>query len=187
MCDSPPDTELLPDLQLNSAPLLMPSEADVWPPSRAPLRMLSLDEVSEATSCSDPPSLQLQQPGARSDPRWRRRAGARALRFLRKNSFSQHAVFCLLSGRPLVVLGGDDAAVRKLVEALSLFLPGPGPEGGAVLPCLATPLQLTDLLTCRLIGMHRWVQTPVIVEQGRFWFLRLNQEGTNQVFPEVCV
>lgn len=195
----------LPHLQLNFAPLLMPSEADVWPPSRAPLRMPSLDEVSEATSCSDTPSLQLmpallQQPHARCDPKRRKRAGVRALRFLRRNSFSQHAVYCLLSGRPLVVLGADEGAVRKLVEALSLFLPGPGPDGSAVLPCLATPLQLTDLLTCRLIGMHRCVPTPLLLvallllllslgtvtlEKGLFWFWRLNQEGTNCVFPEM--
>lgn len=147
----------VPDLQLNFAPLLMPPEADVWQPSRAPLRMLSLDEVSEATSSSDPPSL--QQPHGSCDPKRRRRAGIRALRFLRRNSFSQHAVFCLLSGQPLVVLGTDESAVRKLVEALGLFLPGPGPDGSAVTPCLTTPLQLTDLLAWRLIGMHRSVPT----------------------------
>lgn len=152
----------VPDLQVNFAPLLMPYEADGWPPRRTPLRMPSLDEVSEATSSSDPPSLLLlQQPHAHCDPKRRRRVGVRALRFLRRNSFSQHAVFCLLSGRPLVVLGADESAVRKLVEALSLFLPdpgpGPGPNGSAVMPCLATPLQLTDLLAWRLIGMHRSV------------------------------
>lgn len=158
MTEAASDSEVVvnqpvPDLQVNFTPLLMPSEADVWPPSRAPLRMLSLDEVSEATSSSDPPSL--QQPHGSCDPKRRRRAGVRALRFLRRNSFSQHAVFCLLSGQPLVVLGTDESVVRKLVEALSLFLPGPGPDGSAVTPCLTTPLQLTDLLAWRLIGMHR--------------------------------
>lgn len=45
--------------------------------------------------------------------------------------------------------------VRKLVDALSLFLPAPGPDRSAVMLFLTTPLQLTDLLTWRLIGIHR--------------------------------
>uniref|UniRef100_A0AAQ4RVT8 Smith-Magenis syndrome chromosome region, candidate 8b n=1 Tax=Gasterosteus aculeatus aculeatus TaxID=481459 RepID=A0AAQ4RVT8_GASAC len=130
------------------------AEADRPPPPGAPLRLLSIDEGSDCASVAgshDPPS------DPRSDQRRRRRrkAGLRALRFLKQNSFSQHAVFCLLSGRPLVVAGGDESAVRKLVEALSLFLPAPGPDGAAVMPCLTAPLQLSDLLTWRLIGIHR--------------------------------
>ncbi|KAF3852378.1 hypothetical protein F7725_005733 [Dissostichus mawsoni] len=45
--------------------------------------------------------------------------------------------------------------VRKLVDALSLFLPAPGPDGSAVKASLTAALQLTDLLTWRLIGIHR--------------------------------
>ncbi|CAF98152.1 unnamed protein product [Tetraodon nigroviridis] len=88
--------------------------------------------------------------------------GGAKLRFLRQNSFSQHAVFCLLSGRPLVVVGGEEASVRSLVEALSLFLPAPGLDGNAVMACLTSPLQVTDLLVWRLMGIHR----------GRFTALR---------------
>ncbi|KAM8880335.1 guanine nucleotide exchange protein smcr8b isoform 2-T2 [Spinachia spinachia] len=150
----------VPDLHVHfSAPV---AEVDRPPPPAAPLRLLSIDEGSDCASVTG--SLEpLSNPreargGARSDQRRRRRrrkAGLRALRFLKQNSFSQHAVFCLLSGRPLVVVGGDESSVRKLVEALGLFLPAPGPDGAAVMPCLTAPLQLSDLLTWRLIGIHR--------------------------------
>ncbi|XP_056228445.1 guanine nucleotide exchange protein smcr8b isoform X2 [Seriola aureovittata] len=134
-------------------------EVDRWSPPCAPLRLLSIDEASDCTSftgSSEPPSpTQNIHSNAHLDKRRRRKAGLRALRFIKQNSFSQHAVFCLLSGRPLVVVGGDEGLVRKLVDALSLFLPAPGPDGNAVMPSLSMPLQLTDLLTWRLIGIHR--------------------------------
>uniref|UniRef100_A0AAQ4QCV3 Smith-Magenis syndrome chromosome region, candidate 8b n=1 Tax=Gasterosteus aculeatus aculeatus TaxID=481459 RepID=A0AAQ4QCV3_GASAC len=138
----------VPDLHVHFSAPVAEAEADRPPPPGAPLRLLSIDEGSDCASVAgshDPPS------DPRSDQRRRRRrkAGLRALRFLKQNSFSQHAVFCLLSGRPLVVAGGDESAVRKLVEALSLFLPAPGPDGAAVMPCLTAPLQLSDLLTWR--------------------------------------
>ncbi|XP_068445558.1 guanine nucleotide exchange protein smcr8b [Clinocottus analis] len=149
----------LPDLRVHFPP--PPAEADRWSPPSAPLRLLSIDEGSDCTSVagsSGPPSLaQTAHGSARPDQRRRRRrkAGLRALRFLKQNSFSQHAVFCLLSGRPLVVVGADESSVRKLVDALSLFLPAPGPDGSAVMMSLTSPLQLSDLLAWRLIGIHR--------------------------------
>ncbi|XP_077381903.1 guanine nucleotide exchange protein smcr8b [Festucalex cinctus] len=78
--------------------------------------------------------------------------GAPAQRFVKRNSFARHAVFCLLSGRPLVLLSGEASELRRTVEALALFLPAPD---GAVMPCLSAPLQLSDLLKWRLIGFHR--------------------------------
>ncbi|KAM6939468.1 guanine nucleotide exchange protein smcr8b [Xenentodon cancila] len=148
---------LIPNLHVNFA---AEAEIELKPPPSAPLRLLSVDEASDCTSftgSSDPPSpSQGKHIITRSDKRRRRkRAGLRALRFIKQNSFSQHAVFCLLNGRPLVIIGGDESLVRKLVDALSLFLPAPGPDGSAVMPCLTSPLQLTDLLTWRLIGIHR--------------------------------
>lgn len=142
---------------------MTPAEAErCWTPPGGPLRQLSLDSDSDRTSLtasSDPPSPD-QPSWLLSDGRGRGRGGRRkaaagALAFLRHNSFSQHAVFCLLSGRPLVVIGGEEGPVRSLVGALSLFLPAPGPDGSAVMPCLSSPLQLSDLLTWRLIGIHR--------------------------------
>ncbi|TDH15753.1 hypothetical protein EPR50_G00013040 [Perca flavescens] len=149
----------VPELHVHLAPPVAVAEADCWSPPCGPLRLPSVDEASDCTSftgSSDPPSpTQNVHSNSRSKPRRRRKAGLRALRFLKQNSFSQHAVFCLLSGRPLVVIGGDESLVTKLLDALSLFLPSPGPDGNAVMPCLTTPLQLTDLLTWRLIGIHR--------------------------------
>ncbi|KAM9857550.1 guanine nucleotide exchange protein smcr8b [Aulostomus maculatus] len=140
-----------PELQVNTTTPAALVEVDRRPPPGAPLRLLSIDEASDCIGSSDPPSPNQMI----SDKRRRRKAGLRALRFLKQNSFSQHALFCLLSGRPLVVIGGDESLVRKHVDALSLFLPAPGPEGNAVMMCLSSPLQLTDLLTWRLMGIHR--------------------------------
>ncbi|TWW58895.1 Guanine nucleotide exchange protein SMCR8 [Takifugu flavidus] len=142
-----------PDVRVNSA------EAERWTSPILPLRQLSIDEASDRTSftgSSDPPSpiQYVHSSSLVSDRRKRRRAAVRALRFLRQNSFSQHALFCLLSGRPLVVIGGEENMIRNLVDGLSLFLPAPGPDGNAVMACLSSPLQVTDLLTWRLIGVH---------------------------------
>ncbi|XP_053708960.1 guanine nucleotide exchange protein smcr8b [Synchiropus splendidus] len=114
-----------------------------------PAQLQSGDEASDCTG-SDRPTR-----GGGWGSRRRRKAGLRALRFLKENSFSQKVVFCLLSGRALVVLGTDPGRVQKLVEALSLFLPAPGPDRGAVMSGLTSPLQLSHLLTCRLIGIQR--------------------------------
>uniref|UniRef100_A0A096LUW2 Smith-Magenis syndrome chromosomal region candidate gene 8 protein homolog n=1 Tax=Poecilia formosa TaxID=48698 RepID=A0A096LUW2_POEFO len=124
------------------------------------IMLLSVDEFSDCTSftsSSEPPSPTTANLTSTcvDKKRKRRRAGLRALRFIKQLSFSQHAIFCLLIGRPLVVIGGDEQLVRKLVDGLRLFLPAPGADGSAVMSCLATPLQLTDLLTWRLVGIHR--------------------------------
>lgn len=150
---------LMPHRHVNSASPAPLAEVDRRSPPRPPLRLLSIDEESECTSfteSSEPPSpTQNVHSSIRWDKRRWRKAGLRALRFIKHNSFSQHAVFCLLSGRPLAVIGGDESLVRKTVDALSLFLPAPGPDRSAVKLCLTTPLQLTDLLTWRLMGIPR--------------------------------
>nr|XP_020499035.1 guanine nucleotide exchange protein smcr8a-like [Labrus bergylta] len=146
-----------PNLNVYFSPHVALGEVEMWTRPCPPLRLVSIEEASDCTSfTSDPPSpTQNIYSNIQSHKRRRRKAGLRALRFLKQNSFSQHALFCLLSGRPLVVIGGDEILVRKMVDALSLFLPAPGPERNAVMPCLSAPLQLTDLITWRLIGIHR--------------------------------
>ncbi|XP_054912327.1 guanine nucleotide exchange protein smcr8b [Poeciliopsis prolifica] len=147
------------DLPVKMALKSVEAEGAVRTPSYAPLRLLSVDEFSDCTSftsSSEPPSpttFNLTSTCVEKK-RKRRRAGLRALRFIKQLSFSQHAIFCLLIGRPLVIIGGDERLVRKLVDGLRLFLPAPGADGYAVMSCLATSLQLTDLLTWRLIGIH---------------------------------
>lgn len=150
----------VPDVQVDFAPPAPPAEVERWSPPSGPLRLLSIDEASDCTSFSGTSDLlsptQSIHGNSRSERKRRRKAGLRALRFLKHHSFSQHAVFCLLSGRPLVVIGGDEVLLRKQVDGLSLFLPAPLADGSAVMPSLTSPLQLTDLLTWRLIGIHRY-------------------------------
>lgn len=127
-----------------------------WSQGGPPSRLLSVDERSDCTSAtgssSQPPT---PAHGRRLRQRRRRKAGLRALRFVKQHSFFHSALFCLLSGRPLVVVGGDEALVRKVVHGLSLFVPAPGPDERSVMPSVSRALQLTDLLTWRLIGIHR--------------------------------
>ncbi|KAJ8363990.1 hypothetical protein SKAU_G00128210 [Synaphobranchus kaupii] len=85
----------------------------------------------------------------------KKKAGQSALRFIRQYPFAQQAIFCLLSGRALVVLGADEGTVRKLVNALSIYVPKLGKHGESVKQWLSSPFQLTDLQNWKLIGLHR--------------------------------
>ncbi|XP_076609605.1 guanine nucleotide exchange protein smcr8a [Chaetodon auriga] len=92
--------------------------------------------------------------------RHRKKAGQGALRFVRQYPFAMQALWCLLSGRTLVVLGADEGRVRRLVAALALFVPGPGKCGERVQAWLSCPFTLTDLQRWKLIGLQR-VASPV--------------------------
>ncbi|XP_051572507.1 guanine nucleotide exchange protein smcr8a-like [Myxocyprinus asiaticus] len=85
----------------------------------------------------------------------KKKAGHSALRFIRQYPFSQQAIFCLLSGRTLVIFGVDECTVRKLVSALLIFVPNLGKYGETVQPWLSMPFQLTDLHRWKLIGLQR--------------------------------
>ncbi|XP_039979453.1 guanine nucleotide exchange protein smcr8a isoform X2 [Xiphias gladius] len=86
--------------------------------------------------------------------RQRKKAGQGALRFVRQYPFAIQALWCLLSGRTLVVLGADEGRVRRLVAALALFVPGPGKCGERVQAWLSCPFTLTDLQRWKLIGLQ---------------------------------
>ncbi|XP_037648829.1 guanine nucleotide exchange protein smcr8a [Sebastes umbrosus] len=92
--------------------------------------------------------------------RQRKKAGQAALRFVRQYPFAIQALWCLLSGRTLVVLGTDEGRVRRLVAALALFVPGPGKCGERVQAWLSCPFTLTDLQRWKLVGLQR-VASPV--------------------------
>ncbi|XP_074511498.1 guanine nucleotide exchange protein smcr8a [Sebastes fasciatus] len=92
--------------------------------------------------------------------RQRKKAGHAALRFVRQYPFAIQALWCLLSGRTLVVLGTDEGRVRRLVAALALFVPGPGKCGERVQAWLSCPFTLTDLQRWKLVGLQR-VASPV--------------------------
>lgn len=88
--------------------------------------------------------------------RQRKKAGQGALRFVRQYPFAMQALWCLLSGRTLVVLGADEGRVRRLVAALALFVPAPGNCGERIQAWLSCPFTLTDLQRWKLIGLQRY-------------------------------
>nr|XP_020443492.1 Smith-Magenis syndrome chromosomal region candidate gene 8 protein homolog [Monopterus albus] len=92
--------------------------------------------------------------------RHRKKAGQGALKFVRQYPFAMQALWCLLSGRTLVVLGVDEGRVRRLVAALALFVPGPGRCGERVQTWLSCPVTLADLQRWKLIGLQR-VTSPL--------------------------
>lgn len=123
----------------------------------------SLEEGSDCTMSASTGSERAASPlgyGRVVTLRQRKKAGQGALRFVRQYPFAMQALWCLLSGRTLVVLGADEGRVRRLVAALALFVPGPGRCGERVQAWLTCPFTLTDLQKWKLIGLQR-VASPV--------------------------
>ncbi|XP_051487665.1 guanine nucleotide exchange protein SMCR8 [Apus apus] len=124
----------------------------------------SLDECSDSTSyissaastCSDrtPSPAHLAR---QASERHKKKAGQNALRFIRQYPFAHPAIFSLLSGRTLVVLGEEEAIVKKLVTALSIFVPNCGVDAKPVKHWVASPLHLVDFQKWKLIGLQRVV------------------------------
>ncbi|XP_030634879.1 guanine nucleotide exchange protein smcr8b [Chanos chanos] len=115
-----------------------------------------------STSASDSTVPVVHQSNGRKSRRHCSRTGRAALQFIRQFPFAGHAVFSLLSGRTVVVLGGDERTVRQVVTALSVFLPNQGRYKESIQPWISTPPQLTDLLSWKLIGFSRmsWPTSP---------------------------
>lgn len=90
--------------------------------------------------------------------RKRGRSGRAALHFLRQFPFAVHAMYSLLSGRTLVVLGSEERAVRRWVTALTMYTPHLGSCRGNIQPWTSSPLHITDLLTWKLVGYNRYVK-----------------------------
>ncbi|CAH2307710.1 Hypothetical predicted protein [Pelobates cultripes] len=113
----------------------------------------SLSHKSSASTCSDrtpsPP------PVVGATERHRRKAGHNALRFIRQYPFSHPAIYSLLSGRTLIVLGEEEAFVKRLVTALSIFVPSCGLAAKPIKPWVTTPLHITDFQKWKLIGLQR--------------------------------
>ncbi|XP_074553254.1 guanine nucleotide exchange protein smcr8a [Halichoeres trimaculatus] len=123
----------------------------------------SLEEGSDCTMSASTGSERAASPlgyGRLVTLRQRKKAGQGALRFVRQYPFAMQALWCLLSGRTVVVLGADEGRVRRLVAALALFVPGPGRCGERVQAWLSCPFTLTDLQRWKLIGLQR-VASPV--------------------------
>ncbi|XP_069840319.1 guanine nucleotide exchange protein SMCR8 [Dendropsophus ebraccatus] len=121
---------------------------------------MTLDEDStsfrsSASTCSDrtpsPPPI------ATITERQKRKAGQNALMFIRQYPFSHPAIYSLLSGRTLVVLGEEEAFVKKLVTALSVFVPNNGHIAKPIKPWVTSPLHIMDFQKWKLIGLQRGV------------------------------
>ncbi|XP_008945386.1 PREDICTED: smith-Magenis syndrome chromosomal region candidate gene 8 protein, partial [Merops nubicus] len=110
---------------------------------------------SAASTCSErtPSPARRCQGGDRQ----RKRAGQNALRFIRQYPFAHPAIYSLLSGRTLVVLGEEEAVVKKLVTALSIFVPNCGPSAKPVKHWVTSPLHVVDFQRWKLIGLQRTV------------------------------
>ncbi|XP_043945524.1 guanine nucleotide exchange protein SMCR8 [Protopterus annectens] len=100
----------------------------------------------------------------------KRKVGKIALNFIRQYSFAQPAIFSLLSGRTLVVVGEVEKTVKKLVTGLSIFVPKFIDYPKLVKHWVAPPLHITDFQHWKLIGLQRLV-SPV----GKKLFYSLNR------------
>ncbi|XP_047428896.1 guanine nucleotide exchange protein smcr8a [Mugil cephalus] len=124
---------------------------------------ISIEDGSDCTMSASTGSDRAASPlgyGGMVTLRQRKKAGQGALRFVRQYPFAMQALWCLLSGRTLVVLGADEGRVRRLVAALALFVPAPGKCAERVQAWLSCPFTLTDLQRWKLIGLQR-VSSPV--------------------------
>ncbi|XP_075422024.1 guanine nucleotide exchange protein SMCR8 [Ascaphus truei] len=116
----------------------------------------STSYISSASNCSDRTPSPAQCASGLSE-RHKRKAGQNALRFIRQYPFSHPAIYSLLSGRTLIVLGEEEALVKKLVTALSIFVPNYGHFDKPVKPWVTSALHIMDFQKWKLIGLQRGV------------------------------
>ncbi|NWS70615.1 SMCR8 protein, partial [Crotophaga sulcirostris] len=142
---------------------LLPYELDSrYPTGSREISKSSLDECSDSTSyissaastCSDRTPSPAHPTGQASD-RHKKKAGQNALRFIRQYPFAHPAIYSLLTGRTLVVLGEEEAIVKKLVTALSIFVPNCGVYAKPVKHWVTSPLHVVDFQKWKLIGLQR--------------------------------
>ncbi|XP_020022068.1 guanine nucleotide exchange protein SMCR8 [Castor canadensis] len=120
----------------------------------------SLDNYSDTSYVSSLASTSSDRiPSAhtagQSSERHKKKAGLNALKFIRQYPFAHPAIYSLLSGRTLVVLGEDETIVRKLVTALSIFVPNYGRYAKPVKHWVSSPLHIMDFQKWKLIGLQR--------------------------------
>ncbi|CAL9693687.1 unnamed protein product [Knipowitschia caucasica] len=124
---------------------------------------VSVEDGSDCTMSASTGSDRAVSPmgyGGMVTSRQKKKAGQGALRFVRQYPFAMQALWCLLSGRTLVVFGEDEGRVRKLVSALALFLPGSGKCAERVQTWISGPFSLTDIYRWKLIGLQR-ISSPL--------------------------
>ncbi|RXN03487.1 Smith-Magenis syndrome chromosomal region candidate gene 8 protein [Labeo rohita] len=118
---------------------------------------INIEDVSDSTSfmSASTSSDRAVSPftyGSTLTLKQKKKAGHSALRFIRQYPFAQQAIFCLMSGRTLVILGVDEGTVRKLVNALFIFVPNLGkaasPAGSSILHSLNRYSRYISILDC---------------------------------------
>ncbi|XP_072124823.1 guanine nucleotide exchange protein smcr8a [Mobula birostris] len=132
-------------------------------PSNEETVQISMDEYLDNTSyisaslCSDrtPSPALATSPSKRSSGKRKKHSGKNSLWFIRHYSFAQQAIFSLLSGRTLVVVGEQEGKVKKIVDALSIFVPNYNRDAESVKQWVTFPLHIDDLQTWKLIGLQR--------------------------------
>ncbi|ETE72459.1 Smith-Magenis syndrome chromosomal region candidate 8-like protein, partial [Ophiophagus hannah] len=115
---------------------------------------MSSDSTSYVSSAASTNSDRTPSPAAHVGEK-PKKAGQSALRFIRQYPFAHPAIYSLLSGRTLVVLGEDKATVEKLITALSIFVPNSGAYAKPVKHWATSPLQITDFQKWKLVGLQR--------------------------------
>ncbi|XP_067911935.1 guanine nucleotide exchange protein smcr8a isoform X3 [Heterodontus francisci] len=118
-----------------------------------------LDNMSyiSASLCSDrtPSPGFPNYPAKKLSGKRKKQSGKNSLWFIRQYSFAQQAIFSLLSGRTLVIVGEQEGKVKKLVNALSTFVPNYGRDGDSIKQWVTFPLHINHLQTWKLIGLQR--------------------------------
>ncbi|XP_053550946.1 guanine nucleotide exchange protein SMCR8 [Bombina bombina] len=109
---------------------------------------------SSASTCSDRTPSPFYCSSNLSE-KHKKKAGQNALRFIRQYPFSHPAIYSLLTGRTLVIIGEDEALVKKLVTALSIFVPNSGNVAKPVKLWVSPPLHILDFQKWKLIGLQR--------------------------------
>ncbi|KAM9780125.1 guanine nucleotide exchange protein smcr8a [Neosynchiropus ocellatus] len=128
------------------------------PPAGDSASRVSVEDGSDCTMSVSTESDRAASPlcyGGAVTLRQKKKAGQGALRFVRQYPFAVQALWCLMSGRTLVVLGEDEGRVRRLVASLALFVPAAGKCAERVQAWLTGAFALTDLQRWKLIGLQR--------------------------------
>jgi len=94
--------------------------------------------------------------------------GKGIMEFRNRYSFAKHVVYSLLKGRTVIIYAQpqNEMAARKLVTALSIFVPGHWHKRPQIIPWQNTrPIKMADLAYNKLVGLSKQHSIPKSVER----------------------